>query len=174
MKTYRRLTQTEQVDIVRMFSEQLVPASKLAGQYGVTRQGVYKVLRRYGVDLAAAAKVTITCIACGSEFKATRSRVRKAKSLFCCRECYFAYLSAGGPSTLWRQGGRIARAVVSKHFDLKPGHIVHHIDGNQYHNAPRNLIVFRNQGDHIRHHRGFETYPLWVGDKALAASLGLV
>jgi hypothetical protein len=35
---------------------------------------------------------------------------------------------------------------------LVPGEIVHHEDRNRKNNDPSNLIVFKNQSDHIHHH----------------------
>jgi hypothetical protein len=35
---------------------------------------------------------------------------------------------------------------------LQPIEIVHHMDGNPQNNAPENLMVLPNQGDHLRIH----------------------
>jgi hypothetical protein len=65
-----------------------------------------------------------------------------------------------------RNQGRIGSAVVSKYFDLQPGHVVHHEDRNDFNNHPSNLRVFANNGDHVRHHRGFIVPILWDGRTA--------
>jgi hypothetical protein len=46
---------------------------------------------------------------------------------------------------------------------MLPGYVIHHKDRNTLNNNPSNLMVFRNQGDHIRHHRGFDVEPVWAG-----------
>jgi hypothetical protein len=35
---------------------------------------------------------------------------------------------------------------------LRPGEVVHHIDGNPRDNDPENLLVFPNEAEHQRHH----------------------
>lgn len=35
---------------------------------------------------------------------------------------------------------------------LKPGEVVHHIDGDRTNNSPDNLEVFASNGEHLRHH----------------------
>lgn len=35
---------------------------------------------------------------------------------------------------------------------LKKGEVVHHINGNKKDNRPENLVVFRNQSDHMKFH----------------------
>ena len=44
-----RLTNKEQVDIIKAYNN-LVPMITLAKQYGVTRQAIWKILRKYGHD----------------------------------------------------------------------------------------------------------------------------
>jgi len=60
-----------------------------------------------------------------------------------------------------RLGNRRARAIMGEVFPLQEGHVVHHIDGNVLNNNIDNLVVFRNQGDHCRHHRDFEVTPVY-------------
>ena len=35
---------------------------------------------------------------------------------------------------------------------LRPGEVVHHIDGNKLNNHPDNLIIFASQAEHSAHH----------------------
>jgi hypothetical protein len=158
MYKYIRLTDKEKVDIVTAYTVQLVPMIKLAEQYGVTRQGIHKVLKRTGIDTSKkAAHILVSCTTCGKEFKKVRCIIRKSKHVFCCNECYFVWLKHGNgqPLQINRHKTRIARAVVSRYYALRPKEVVHHKDRNQYNNLINNLMVFVNQGDHVRHHRDF-------------------
>ena len=158
------------VNIIEEYSIKRTPISKLAEQYGVTRHAVYKRLKEAGVDTSKATngRIELSCTFCGKAFKRPRSYVRKIKRTFCSKDCYFAYIEDQQPGSYKpnRSGQRIARAVVSRYFELKPGHIVHHIDRNTRNNSPTNLMVFANSGDHIRYHRWgaeAEVQPLWSG-----------
>lgn len=166
MRTQGRLTDREMVDIVDAYTVRLVPMIALAKQYAITRQGVFKVLRKAGVDTSkAAAHIAVSCTCCGKAFTKRRCQVRKSKHVFCCEACYFAWLQHGNgnPLILHRQGLRVARDIVSRYHTLLSGELVHHEDRNQNNNDPCNLKVFASQGDHIRYHRGFIVPILWEG-----------
>lgn len=157
-----RITSNDIVNIVHAYTVELVPMIELAKRYNVTRQAIYKVLRKAGIDTSK--RLTpVSCTVCGNEMLRTRPRIRNQKWHFCDHKCYSAWLNAGGRWIEWRQGSRIARSKVSEVFGLQPGHIVHHENKNQYDNRIENLRVFRNQGDHVRYHRGFDVDPLWDG-----------
>lgn len=165
----RRLSPNQKVDIVNAYIIDLVPMIKLAEQYNVSRAAIYKIIRKAGVDTSAQSKMMVTCTACGTEIERTRGRIRKNLNHFCDQLCYSAYFEAGnghGPYIQNRHGQRLARIKVSEYFDLQPTHVVHHIDRNCLNNMLNNLMVFANQGDHIRYHRLGSDYvqPLWVYD----------
>ncbi len=159
-----RLTPKDQVDIIRAYTEQLTPVITLAKQYGMTRPGIYKVLKRAGIDTSKH-KIIVSCSTCGVEIERNKCQIRKSLNHFCNHDCYFAFLEAGNgnPYIQNRQGQRIARKKVAELFDLQPGNIVHHDDRNTLNNMLHNLKVFRNQGDHVRYHRGFTVEILWDG-----------
>lgn len=159
-----KLTPKDKVDIIRAYTEQLIPMIELAEKYGMTRQGVHKMLKLSGVDTTKR-KWLVSCSTCGEEIERNRCAIRKQLNHFCCVECYYAFLEAGNgnPYIQSRQGQRIARIKVAEVFDLLDTDIVHHEDRNTLNNQLWNLRAFRNQGDHIRHHRGFTVEPRWNG-----------
>ena len=162
-----RLTDQDKVNIIEGYSVNLIPMITLAKRYGISRQGVYKVLRMAGIETSKefAGNLMVSCTVCGTEVKKHRAEVRKRLHIFCSEACYFAWLKHGNgnPLIMHRNSSRTARVIVSDHFALKPGYIVHHKDRNQYNNELSNLMVFTNSGDHIRHHRGFTVPVLWDG-----------
>ena len=108
--------------------------------------------------------VSSICDYCNEPIKHTRAVYRKNKTHYCNDECYYASLE--NPSlVMWRQGSRLARALVSQRFDLQREHIVHHEDTDQRHNDMVNLRVFKDQADHMRYHRGGNAIPIWDGSK---------
>ena len=168
----RRLSENEKVDIIDAFTLDLESAQSLAVKYCRSRQAIYKVLKHYGIDPKEYGKMKTTCQCCGKEVERSRSQIRKQKHIFCSKDCYYAWLEAsqGGSYYYKRYGQTVARKVVSEYFDLQPEHIVHHKDRNSMNNDIRNLMVFANQGDHIRYHRGgpknsFDIKPLFDGAK---------
>lgn len=168
IKGRKILTEDERSDVVESFTLRLEPVASLAKRYKYSRHGIYKVLKRAGVDIPESAFVPVSCTACGAVIQHRRHRVRKSKHLFCNEECYHSWLRAGagrdvGPYVCRQHGMRVARHVVGQVFALQPGHIVHHKDRNTRNNDIFNLLVFACQGDHVRHHRGFEVPILFDG-----------
>jgi len=161
-----KIARKEQVNIIEAYEVQLVPIITLAKKHGVTRQAVYKVLWKAGIDTTKK-RLPVSCDVCGTEHLRPRCQIRNRTHIFCSPECYYAFLEAGNghPFIENRQGGRMARKIVAKLFDLQPGQVVHHEDRNQYNNDPLNLRVFRNSGDHVRYHRGCGGEPIWDGSK---------
>lgn len=159
-----RLTTKQKVDIINAYSEQLTPMMQLAKQYGVTRQAIYKIIRKAGVSTLKE-PIYISCTSCTQSIKRNKARIRKQLNHFCSRKCYNDFLTAGNgnPYIQSRSGQIIARSIVSQYFSLQENHIVHHENRNCLDNCIKNLRVFATQGDHLRHHRGFDVIPLWDG-----------
>ena len=153
------LTDQQKQEIRYEYTVRLTPLADLAIKYGVSRQALHKMLRRSGVDTTKK-HITTTCEVCRKEITRPKCQIRNANSLFCSRGCYYLWLNRNNYRPC-SHGSRKARQIVSKYFDLQPGHIVHHIDGNQANNELGNLLVFACQKDHIRHHRGFKIEPIF-------------
>jgi hypothetical protein len=162
MKRRITLNQSQRVDIINAYQQNLEPMATIASRYSVTRQTVYKVLKQAGVDTSTT-QVPVSCTVCGKTIYRTKSRIRKQLHHFCNEQCYHAWLRAGSQYVQNRHGQRIARTIVSDHFALQPGHVVHHENKNNLDNRLTNLRVFATQGDHIRYHRGFDVTPIWDG-----------
>ena len=160
----RKIEKNQETEIVESFAC-FATAISIANRYSVSRQTIYKILKRNGVDTTKR-QYDVSCSACRKVFKRTKARIRYQRNNFCDMDCYSAFLQAGsgvGKYKASRWGTRVARLKVSKLFDLKKGYIVHHEDRNCLNNEINNLIVFACQGDHVRHHRGFDVTPLWEG-----------
>lgn len=161
-----KISHNDRVNIINAYINELIPMIELSKKYNVTRQAIFKILKKARVDTTKK-QLEVSCTACGTVLNRHKARIRKQKNHFCDYECYYAFLAAGNgtPYIANRQGQRIARKVVSKFFELQEGYIVHHEDRNNFNNLPDNLRVFATQGDHIRYHRGFEVTSLWDGSQ---------
>lgn len=150
------LTQQQKDSILKLF-KMLAPVSELAKEFGVSRQAIYKILKKNKVDTKAVGIVTVMCSTCGASLKRYRYRVRKQKNHFCNYDCFASFLKAHiGTQAM-------ARLKISEHFDLKPEHIIHYKDDNPINTSIYNLVVFENQMAHIRYHHGMEVEVLWEG-----------
>ena len=151
------------------YSQDHLPMREIEARTGLTRQGIWKRLRRAHLltpsTIRRAPVQTVTCAECQELCLAARWRINKQRHIFCGTACYRQWLTNPDyqPS---RQGQRRARTVVREFFPLHDTHIVHHIDGHQEHNDPCNLMVFATNADHMAwHHSSPSVQPLWRGDQ---------
>lgn len=88
--------------------------------------------------------------------KETRKKIRKA------------HLGKGEGKAYPKIYQRHAHRVVAERKlgrKLKPGEVVHHIDGNKLNYHPDNLMIFRSQAEHLQWHK--ENDPKYQGGGAL-------
>ena len=75
------------------------------------------------------------------------------------RKLRSARLGTGAGKTYEKTYGRHTHRVVAEQMlgrPLKPGEVVHHIDGNKRNNVPENLKVFSSQAEHAKWHKEHE------------------
>ena len=158
--------------IIKDYKVNLIPMIQIAKQHGVSRQWIFKTLHKAGIETSKESSwISVSCTECQKEKKVTRAHFRKTKNFFCNQDCYITWIGKGSGIAYGRAfnenrtGGRNARTLVSQYFNLQEDHVVHHDDRDQTNNVLSNLKVFKNQGDHMRLHRGFDPPILWDGSK---------
>lgn len=119
------------------------------------------------------------CEQCGKEFHTYRSpsNMKKIKPRFCSLKClgksqegknnpaynggkhkdangYYVLFMPDHPYSSKRKTILEHRFVMECKIGryLKPEECVHHIDGNKSNNDPSNLMLFKNNSEHIKHH----------------------
>lgn len=157
-------------DLVRLYTVEHLTLAEIGERIGMTRQSVWLRLQRLGVAASRGTWLSWPCAYCGSPMQVRRKRWRSRQRLYCSSEHYYAALE--NPTlVLSRHGTRLARAIVSQHFDLDSEHVVHHVDGNERHNDLANLEVYASSADHHRIHRGRAVAPIWAGTSVGPLSL---
>lgn len=125
-------------------------------------------------------QVMVKCEKCGKSFIRLKSDIKE--HIFCSSECAKDYLRNIGAATFRRINptsehrkklreaklgkgtkdtyaktyGRHTHRIVAEQIlgrPLKPGEVVHHIDGNKRNNNPENLMVFASQALHAQWHK---------------------
>ncbi len=104
------------------------------------------------------------CLECGAKFKRQPARKDKYCGVTCRQR---AMGKRAGALNIKRHRGKGKKHPYIKYYGqhlhrviaaqklgraLKPGEVVHHIDGNPRNNDPDNIIVLKNQGIHARIH----------------------
>ncbi len=70
-----------------------------------------------------------------------------------------AQLRGTGTKTYVKEYGRHQHRVVMERMigrRLRKGEVVHHIDENKKNNHPSNLVLFKSQAEHARHHQSIK------------------
>lgn len=151
------------IEMVQLFTKDHLTLREISNKVGLSATAISKRLKNVGVKANDGTWVVTKCAFCQATIKRTRSRFRKNEDNYCNQECYAADLESPGYKQ-WRQGSRIARAIVSQYIQIPYEAIVHHKDGNDRNNDIGNLLLLANQGDHMRVHRSSKTVePLWDG-----------
>jgi len=111
-----KLSPKDKVKIMDDYNVGLVTKITIDKKYGMTRQGIYKMLRLNGIDTSGS-RLPVTCSACGVEILRHRCRIRRTVNLFCDDTCYFAYLKPGngaGPYIQNRHDNRLGRIKLNQ------------------------------------------------------------
>jgi len=153
-------------EIVNLYTIKHLTLREISNHYGnITAMGVQKRLKSAGITSKDGEWAKTHCSFCGKPMEIRRKRWFRNKESFCTTECFYANRENPGYHP-WRQGQRLARAIVSQWFRLSPGNIIHHVDGNCRNNDLSNLMVFNNHSEHLKHHHGkSKTMPTWDGSK---------
>lgn len=165
IRTPRNMDRRKDIDtleIVKLYTEAHLTVRAIGRLVGMSGAGVNKRLHRAGITSGQGERVERLCAYCGVKISRPRSRALSHPKVFCCANHYYA--DRANPNFHeWRQGSRLARALVAQHYPLSPVEIVHHLDGNQRHNDLANLAVYATQSDHIAVHHGRKIEPTWRG-----------
>ena len=150
------------------------PSSLLKNkQHYCSRKCFHEALRN-GRDI-----VTIVCDYCGKKVEKRNYNPDNFEFHFCSNECYLNFRKTmpnggytdeqrenmrqgalkargGNPDNYRRYHGKREHRIVAEQMlgrKLKPGEVVHHIDGKKRNNSPDNLMVFANQAEHAKFHK---------------------
>ncbi len=160
-----RITEEAKPEIIGAYVDDLTPMKEIASWVGVSKNAIYQFLKRAGVNTSKSVRVKMVCDTCKEEYELRRGEARRQRTQrhhFCGSGCYYIYLESRD-TIMNRYGSRTARRKVAEIFDLQPEHRVHHLDKDQTNNLLSNLVVFKDQGDHVRYHRDFEIELVWDG-----------
>lgn len=149
-------------DLIHMYTVQHLSTCEIQKLVGMSRTGIMKRLKQAGITADKGEWVNEICAFCGTEYRIMRCLWKKSKQHYCKKECYYASRENEGYKP-WRQGQRLARAIVAQYIHLSPDHVVHHKDGNNRNNNIDNLIAYASQSDHLKAHHGNHVQVVWDG-----------
>ena len=154
--------QIDTLELVALYTEAHLTLREIGRLKGLSHTAVNKRLHKAGITSRQGERVERTCAYCGVQISRPRSRALSHPKVFCCANHYYAD-RANPDFQEWRQGSRLARAIVAQHYPLSPVEVVHHIDTNQRNNDLANLEVYSSQADHMAKHHGRAIDPVWKG-----------
>ena len=79
--------------IIYLITTEYKRVAEVARAFGKSRQAIYDVLKRRGVNIKDYVWIEVTCDYCGKEFKKRRCLVRGSKLDFCSREHVCRYMN---------------------------------------------------------------------------------
>ncbi len=141
-------------ELRQMYEIELVSIGTIAQRVGKSRTWIHHILKSIGVDTSKRPR-EVKCLYCGKTLLKTRSQIRKSKNHFCNHKEYLKLLREDSEFDKHRLGQRIGKTVFQActgNLDFDP--VIHHVDGDQENNKPKNIWAFRTPEDHIYYHRG--------------------
>jgi hypothetical protein len=134
-------------------------------KYGITRQAVWKILKRYGVDTQKK-MVPVHCYVCGKPIERFKCRMREHRHHFCTRDCYYAWQRARFEQ--YKPNSYFSREVyrnINDYIKMERGYTIHFINGDREDCRVQNIMVFKSEKDHLDYEQGKRVKPLFDGRK---------
>ena len=105
----------------------------------------------------------LRCRQCRSEFYRKKSEASKSSGSFCSKKCWALYVRNRATSYP-KIGSRHAHRIFAERKlgrPLRPGEIVHHIDGDRKNYDPSNLEILPSQSEHVKLHAASGDFARW-------------
>lgn len=150
---------TRDLDIKEQYIKQ-ERVKEIAAKHGISRQAVFKVLSKLGIDTSTRQGIIRPCSACGEPVRCRRAKVKQLH-VYCNTDCYHVWHKMNYTGIVSRYHNRRAREIMACLTIIPEGAVVHHANGDPRDNRPENLILLASAHDHVRLHKGFAVKPLW-------------
>ena len=92
--------------IIEMYVSKHLSLSKIAKELNVSRQAIYKVLKKEGIDTSKenACNVNVICSWCNKPFVMERNRYLRIKhNCYCSEQCYCDYMRELGKGYIYNR-----------------------------------------------------------------------